>query len=203
MIKEDTVFILGAGASAPYGLPLGKQLYDVVVGEFGDGSSLAQELALATPFPRRNVDEFINALHYSGLSSVDAFLERRPEFLEVGKAMMALALLREENHSNLWNAGNNWMKYLYDRLVTDSLPEFVQNRIAFITYNYDRTFEHFLFTSLKNTYGAADEAVADVLNNLTIIHLHGRLGYLPWQRRREVVPFEVEAPVDPRLMEIC
>jgi hypothetical protein len=54
--------------------------------------------------------------------------------------------------------------------------------LAFVTFNYDRTVEHFLFTSLKNSYGRSEAECQAALDAIPIIHLHGRLGYLPWQK---------------------
>lgn len=46
MISEDTVFVLGAGASAPYGYPIGSELRDDVCLNFmKDMKSLLQDLA--------------------------------------------------------------------------------------------------------------------------------------------------------------
>jgi hypothetical protein len=39
-----------------------------------------------TNFKQNAVGEFVEGLKYSGLPSVDAFLERQPAFLEIGKA---------------------------------------------------------------------------------------------------------------------
>ena len=50
-----------------------------------------------------------------------------------------------------------------------------------IVDHFDRSLEHFLFSSLQRTYGAKDSDVAEVLEKIRIIHLDGRLGYLPWQ----------------------
>ncbi len=55
------------------------------------------------------------------------------------------------------------------------------NAISFITFNYDRSIEQFLFTALSNTYGAPADEVSEVLRGIRIVHVHGQLGYLPWQ----------------------
>lgn len=202
MITGRTVFVLGAGASQPFGLPLGNELYQRVIDHFAQNTSHTNEFFKVTSFAERDLRPFVEALHYSGLTSVDAFLERRTEFVDIGKAVMALELMKGEIHGNLWNASQNWMKYLYTRMSTDTLEQFAQNTVSFITYNYDRTLEHFLHTSLMNTYGKSEEKCAEVLSKIAIKHLHGRLGYLPWQSERDVVPFGLN-PIDARYMEIC
>jgi hypothetical protein len=103
----------------------------------------------------------------------------------------------------MWSSNRNWMKYLYQRMVTPTLEEFSQNEVGFITYNYDRTLEQFLHTSLMNTYDKDEASCAAILNGLPIIHLHGRLGYLPWQGRKMSVPFPLGASMNPLVIEEC
>ena len=209
MLNTATVFILGAGASKPYGLPLGGELYRSVLNDFGPSNqstplrdAVRHLLLNASGFSTRHIEPFVETLRYSGLTSVDAFLERRLEFVDVGKAIMAVELLGLEDHEKLWNSDENWMQYLYARLTTDTLDQFRQNEVSFITYNYDRTLEHFLHTSLKNTYGKDDLECAAVLKEIPIIHLHGRLGYLPWQSHKDMIPFGMH-PIDSRILDIC
>jgi hypothetical protein len=77
------------------------------------------------------------------------------------------------------------MKYLYGRMMTNTLEEFGYNNVAFVTFNYDRSLEHFLSVSLCNTFGKKLDESADLLReNLPIIHLHGRLGYLKWENTK-------------------
>jgi hypothetical protein len=203
MIKTETVFVLGAGAGWPYGLPLGNELYNKVIENFGAANKThVDEMLALTPFSRDAVERFVSALHYSGLTSVDAFLERRSEFLDIGKAAMAIELLKLESHAKLWDSPRNWMKHLYSRLVTDGVEQFVENKVTFITYNYDRSLEHFLCTSLCNTYDVHEHVAGRILAKKPVIHLHGRLGYLPWEAAILTVPFQVPT-LDAQLIEIC
>ena len=189
MIKTKTVFVLGAGASYPFGLPLGTGLRDWVLDNFNGNTGHAVHLYNTTNFTGGEVGAFILALRYSGFQSVDAFLERRPEFMEVGKAVMAIELVIRENQDALWRGAGNWMVYLYSAMIGNSLEEFGENEVSFITFNYDRSLEHFLATSLKNSFGKSMQDVALVLGNIPVIHLHGRLGYLPWQNDRNAIPY--------------
>ena len=42
--------------------------------------------------------------------------------------------------------------------------------------------EWFLFTSLLNSYGKTSNECVEILKSIPVIHLHGRLGYLPWEK---------------------
>ena len=57
------------------------------------------------------------------------------------------------------------------------------NDVSFVTFNYDRSLAHFLCTSLANSYGRSIEDSAKEIKLIPIIHLHGRLGYLPWENK--------------------
>jgi hypothetical protein len=183
MINVKTVFVLGAGASNPFGYPVGSGLYQAVLDNFQSGGPGNTHLLNTTRFMQKDVDGFLLALSRSGQTSVDAFLERRFEdFLEIGKAAMAIELMLRENEPLLWQQPN-WMFNLFGRMSSETLEEFDENEVAFVTFNYDRSLEHFLCTSLANYFGKPVEACAKVLLNIPIVHLHGRLGYLPWQQR--------------------
>ncbi|HAU38483.1 MAG TPA: hypothetical protein DCX07_12310 [Phycisphaerales bacterium] len=134
-------------------------------------------------FENSRATEFYKALRHSGASSVDAFLEHRTEFIDIGKVAIARALLPSENPANLFafeREGHNWYKYLWSRMNT-TFEDLPQNRISILTYNYDRSCEQFLFTAMKNTHGKSDAECAEQMKRIPIVHLHGQLGPLPWQ----------------------
>lgn len=132
-------------------------------------------------FDDKDIEDFRNEFWESGKDSVDAFLEHRPSFLEIGKVAIAQELTRYELHNELFETqGDNLYFYLYKHL--NAMPdEFQNNALTVVTYNYDRSFEHFLFTAFKRSYGLSDETTARLLEHVPIIHLHGHLGLLPWQ----------------------
>jgi hypothetical protein len=201
MITVPTVFVLGAGASAPYGLPLGIQLRLDIFKNYTMDTDRSVHLFNTTKFRRPDIDKFVDALRYSGLLSVDAFLERRPEFMEIGKSMMGVELLHGEVHDRLWQDGSNWLTYLYSSMVGNSLDEFLNNKVSLVTFNYDRSVEHFLYISLKNSFGRSSQDTAGAMRSIPIVHLHGRLGYLPWQGGNNGISFG-DNQIDGRKMDI-
>jgi len=117
--------------------------------------------------------------------SVDAFLENRPEFLEVGKAAMACALIPYEHEPRLYRISQEmrWYEYLFLKMSA-KLEEFRENELSIITFNYDRSLEHFLYLALKNSYGVPDEVYTSHLQNIPIVHVYGKLGELPYIHTR-------------------
>ena len=196
MIKRKTALIIGAGASIPYGFPSGIDLVKTIcknlyIAKDKDidmtiGINPWFNILIQIGFRSEKILEFRDALHKCGHYNIDEFLEHRREFDNIGKYAIALALVPHENTDLLFDVDEpqNWYKYLYSRMKS-SLEDFDKNNISFITFNYDRSLEHFLFTSLKHSYGVGDDKIAEKLSILKIIHLHGQLGFLPWQEKDE------------------
>lgn len=176
MFKRSTVMILGAGASIPYGFPSGAALRKQVI-EAGGNRAIDQH----TGSERPEIEKFCAELQKSQQRSVDAFLEHRPEFLSVGKKMIAWCLIQCEKESALLRPERDeWYTDLY-AWMNAPFDSFANNQLAFVTFNYDRSLEHFLFTALQSTYGLSREDTAQLLSNIPILHPHGKLGRLPWQ----------------------
>lgn len=179
MINQKTVLILGAGASKPYGLPLGMELRDSVI-RAKDNFAIFQR-ALGIEFSRDEYSEFTTELAHSGFSSVDAFLEENDKWLEIGKAAIALNLLKDEisSKNNLFppkQPKDHWYEVLWSYLKAPSWALFKKNQISIITFNYDRSIEHYLVTLLSNNYKIKPATAMRGLNNFPLLHVHGHLG---------------------------
>lgn len=182
MIKRHTVFVLGAGASHPYGFPTGEGLVNQII-----------SLASADPTPDAfgyngcvdsDVKRFAKDLADSDAPSVDAFLEHRPDFLKIGKLAICMALIPKERDVTLnreWRQSHNlgkmcWYQYLW-RAMTAEKGRFGDNRVKFVTMNYDRSLERYFFLRLKAThqYASEDECLGE-LHNIEFVHVYGSLG---------------------------
>ncbi|KPK77106.1 MAG: hypothetical protein AMJ89_03050 [candidate division Zixibacteria bacterium SM23_73] len=184
MITKPTVLILGAGASMPYGFPSGRELLRIIYDrlQFDPPGEWITTL-LKLNIPKDCIRTFRNALRYSGSSSVDAFLEHRPKFLEIGKLAITLSLIPFEEESRLFDIKmkeQSWYEYLFGKLNAP-FDSFDENKLSIITFNYDRSIEHYIFTAMISKYGKSGEECKRKLDNIPIIHVHGRLGALPWQ----------------------
>lgn len=181
MTTRPTVLILGAGASAPFGFPLGRGLLLRVVGGIRRKESNPYERLLACGFPGDHILNFADELDVSMQLSVDAFLENRPEFLDVGKAAIVAALIPYEAESNLNRSPDkpHWYEYLFQRLCPNR-KEFESSTLSIITFNYDRSLEHFLFRSLRSSFGLSDKDCKPLLQTVPVVHVHGQLGALDY-----------------------
>jgi hypothetical protein len=209
MFTEKTVLILGAGASAPYGFPSGEGLVADVVNGLRNPSGLFD--CVRQCYLRELSQDFADRL--VGATSVDAFLEKKEneEFLDLGKFCIAAALLPKENERQMFEEyGRNWYRQLFDRLVEDCPFEGLgENKLSIITFNYDRSLEHYLITALyKRHRGRSMVECRDALSAIKIMHVYGKLGRLPWEEEdktvdapylRKPVPFGEQAPRETQL----
>lgn len=190
MITKRTVLVLGAGASVPFKFPSGLQFLDTICNRLGSKTSLEFKLISECTPEIRDILRFRDALSRSGQPSVDAFLEHRTEFIDIGKTAIAAVLLQYERTPALFESKReqNWYQYLLNLLSTP-FEDLNKKRLSIITFNYDRSFEHYLFTSLKNRYHITNQEFVEKLPSIPIIHVHGKLGSLPWEEnvREETV----------------
>ena len=148
MISEPTVFVLGAGASCPYGYPSGKELREDIISSFcaqyeryiEAHPNLKPYLAMES----NKAKEFTDKFNKSSTKSIDLFLARNPEFEDIGKKAIALRILAAEYVSKfrecIENREFDWYLYIFDRLTGDIVKKndyirLNENSVSFITFN--------------------------------------------------------------------
>lgn len=123
MIKNDTVLILGAGASRAYGFPLGVKLKAMIWNElheilhtFKNNNSVTKQVLverLGITSVEDDIKKFKNALLLSPDYSIDSFLEHQSDdFKAIGKIGIAACLLPLEKRDYLYD---DWMKVYIKR----------------------------------------------------------------------------------------
>lgn len=140
--------------------------------------------------------------------SIDNFIDSHrsnTRIAEVGKLAIASSILKAERQSTLFiNPTNIYNKLDFSRVADTWFNSFFQliclnsqeedlpgrlSRVRVVTFNYDRTLEHYLFNSIQNYYGSSPERAAEILSHLTVLHPYGQVGNLPWQNCGVAVPF--------------
>ncbi len=178
MISKRTVLILGAGASQPYGYPLHAEFKEEILRKLEDKASRT-ELSEHYGYSDFLIGNFASSFRWSGVDNIEEFLAARSEFGEIGKIAIAESILSREDKDILFR-GESWYQYLYDAM-NDSFESFAENKISFITFNFDRSLETFLFESLKNSYGKPEAEVVQRLKKIPVIHLRGQIWSLSRQ----------------------
>ena len=184
MILKPTTLLLGAGASAHLGYPVGAELRDQMLRvlqpeRFREMGSLAVEVPTQATEVQR--EDFFNHLSRGGWSSPDAYLEKYPKHLELGKWLIAALLKKHEDPDKLFYPHRNgWYGILGNALDAGTPDEFRKNRLSIVTFNYDRSIECFLHNMVKYKYHFTDADAWKLVNEtIRIVHVHGTLGGYP------------------------
>jgi len=205
MITTPTAFILGAGASVPYGLPTGNELRFTLA----HVASAYHHRLLDCGFSEEAIEQFRRRLAKHDDESIDQFLSNfdpsqpdHAELISIGKHAIAACILFAENHwTRLWDperdadshdrpssAPQKW----YTRLLNDILANSHMSDLAtlhhapiyFITFNYDRSLEQYFLDNIRSRCEAqgikdADQAAREVVAQMRIHHIYGKAGDLP------------------------
>jgi len=221
MLDKKTVFVLGAGASCPYGYPSGKHLREYICLPTNIPSAKAEALDEAIG-SKSGFGDFRKKFEKSSTKSIDLFMARNPKLAPVGKCIIAFEIFNAE-HRSLFREqaewvqemrrsqmsestreqylakkdfqGGIWYEYLFDRLTAglarnDDLPDFSEGKVAFITFNYDRSLEYFLYESFHNSFTEIPESqIVQSLKGLRILHIYGQIAPLKWQDSAQGVDY--------------
>jgi hypothetical protein len=199
MITKKTVFVLGAGASMPYGFPSGAELRKMLcVPATKDFSTRAVDWV--TPLEKNGISErdsirFAESFLKSRVVSIDSFLSRRStDFGEIGKTAIAAIICAFEEPAALHKIDNedDWYGYLWNALISGihKCDELGRNQVSFITFNYDRSLEYFLLQSCKETFGVSHQEAVKALEPIKIIHVYGQLGLLDFDGAYQARAYE-------------
>ena len=184
MVELETVLVLGAGASWDFRFPTGGELVSRILENIGNSANqmyqLFHDACYGEDLPM--AEKFHAVLMKAKPLSIDAWLEHNPQFIEVGKVAIAIALLQCEQGAGLRRqAKGDWYQLLFERL-NSPFENFQQNKLSIVTFNYDRLFEHRLFETFRYTHTEkSEEDCREKLNQLHILHVYGSLGRLEWQ----------------------
>lgn len=181
MITQKTLLVLGAGASQPYGFPVGTKLLDDLCNLSASSSGPLLNLMEQGGFSANDVKGFGGALRDSGLPSIDIFLSRQARFAEIAKLALAGHLGGLERRDSVTGVAieDNWYRHLWGRMQdgADNLQALLSgNRLRIVTFNYDRSLEYFLHRAMQNTFdGVTPDAAHEALGKIQIEHVYGAL----------------------------
>jgi len=202
---QNAVFVLGAGASCPYGFPSGKELREqIITDHVADCEDYLTAKGKQRPIisqARDKAKKFVDKFRKSTTKSIDLFLARNPEFSGEGRRAIIFRILSAEHASRFReetkNRNQDWYRWLFEQL-TDKLvrkedyTRFCENDVTFITFNYDRSLEHFLYESLLNSFnGICEEKIIEQLKHVKICHVFGQVGPLEWQGQYNEIKYRV------------
>jgi hypothetical protein len=140
--------------------------------------------------------------------------------ISLGKVAIASAILAAERESTLGSTrGNNpndiyramtnlnncWLKYVLTALSPGTHRRKIDDifsDVAFVTFNYDRCIEQYLYWAFQKASGTSAQDAAHILASIPIVHVYGDLGRLPFQNGvAPVVSFGSKASIKPHIYE--
>lgn len=186
-------------------------------GRLGGGNSTIRE-AMYQLAQRLGASGDINAYVKSALliqsamsqaPSIDNFIDTHRadvRIAECGKLAIAAEILSAERASKLYvDPSNSYNKLKFGSVEDTWFNAFFQlltlntpfgslverlNSVKVVSFNYDRTLEHFLHQAIQNYYGRSSDEAACALRSLVILHPYGSVGALPWQQAPTIaVPY--------------
>jgi len=171
----EPTLVLGAGASADYGMPTGKELVSEVIQCCSDQHLLFPKL-LECGCSRSELVELGRRLRDSEPDSIDFFLAANPDLRNVGKRAIAAVLLKSENADSV---RGSWYKMLFCQMLRDiSLSS--ARVVHIVTFNYDRSLELYFYRAALAHFAHRDRAQPFLAHIIPWVrHLHGRLVELP------------------------
>lgn len=201
MIEEPTCLILGAGASAPYGLPTTRNLRNLILPlRSEDGATAAARFPLKMPDrswltgedPAEEWNIYLNQVsEAAGLkeflpsfyskfngsdSSIDWFLRRHDSmFGEVARLHIAAVLLACEREDKL--SGDRY-RTLLEEILPRNLESLEEGKLSVISFNYDRSFERYFLRQFEDLCALSPDEALAALGRIQIAHVYGQLGTL-------------------------
>ena len=213
MFKNDTVFILGAGASWHYGYPTGEGLVDQMLAmaiRFRDhcnarlsSSYVVHEVPAyveslrdqskgvtgareAWALVKNQCEDFINRIQVVRPTMIDYFLGWNASLRPIGTLLIAAVILecegtfeKTKRNKNRPADGahykDNWYRFLTHKLLIEcsNASHLLDNKVKFITFNYDTSLENHLLESLNAIDIMTIEKVVDFLQKDRVIHVYG------------------------------
>jgi hypothetical protein len=184
MVRTPTTFVVGAGASKPFHLPLGSDL--LTRSKRLEASSYEYQLVLwQTRIEAKRFNEVLADLSKYPGPSIDDYLEKRrhsEDTQRIGRALIAAFMgvsirgTRAAENSKP-EPKQDWIKYIVRQMVdgASTFDQFVTgNAVRFVTFNFDSIIEERLHQLVSTTYDVGYDAQR-LREAVPVIHVHGRL----------------------------
>ena len=176
-MQPSVVLVLGTGASLSMGYPSGSALRQALLPSSIE--KLTQAIVdSSTGIHREDVEAFATTFRDSQMISIDAFLARCPDMVDIGKRAIAAVLLTKEQSELLHSCDQDdlWYQYFFNHISTEDWNSLDFSNFGVITFNYDRSLEHYLRNALSASYNKPLELCEEKLRSLKIVHVYGVLG---------------------------
>jgi len=208
MITARTCLVLGAGASAPYGLPPARALRDLIlVQQVADADVAAERYAPAalgeqfTPsarkhegFPKMAWGALLNKRVMGAGCSHEEIQNFRAEFF--ASHFPSVDKFLQANEARCGRAGllhiatvllaceelhrldKNWYSDLLQAITPEGPTDLKEGMLSVVTFNYDRSFERFFLDAFRFGFNVSDAQAHNIFDRIDVVHAYGQLGDL-------------------------
>ena len=140
MFEKPTVFILGAGASHPYGFPLGRDLVWDIIRRIEVRDNEDVRLFRDLDCTDRQMIGLASELRAADPPSIDDFLKRREDLRSLGKLAIANELMRIEGEGALSAATTEqWYRLLVAKITDRAFKDIPSSNVRIVSFNCDRS----------------------------------------------------------------
>jgi hypothetical protein len=142
--------------------------------------------------------QLIDRLQHMEPLVIDYFLGWNPPLHDLGRMMIAGSLLERESHGSPFRNRNrekgeggagadNWVRFIAHELLMglSHSDQLLNNRVRFITFNYDNSLEKRLEQALSANNVLSREHISAFLAGGRIIHMYGALKDVPPPKRED------------------
>ncbi|MDR3002077.1 MAG: hypothetical protein LBU89_12550 [Fibromonadaceae bacterium] len=189
MKEKNDLFIIGAGASVPYGFPSSEILLEKIKSKASSWKDIKKDVAylykselneLERPGIIGAATKLSTDLNMSMMVSIDDFMRNRASSekpilkiqADLIKRVIAEIILNSEKNIK---PVVDWLHYLCSQI---DRGDAIFTNSEFITFNYDRLLEYSIFNYLTCDKKHQSKDAIKEINKMNIIHANGSLGSL-------------------------
>jgi len=214
MFNRRTTFIVGAGASDEFGLPVGSTLKERISGDlryrfdFGHLKTGDKNLhdTIIRHWPGNPNAIFHSCITLSSsmeiFASVDEAINHKREdenAVAVGKMAIINRIAKAERESKIYGRSkreifdlhqSTWLYHFLSIATRESTISDLFNifsNVTIINFNYDRIIEHYLYNALTQRFQMAADQAAEAVSLLKIVRPYGSIGALPELKGNQAV----------------
>ena len=178
MNRSGTLLILGAGASYPYGLPIARELKQIIAQPGIDWRKWDSYYYSANSKTWSLLNQFRCDLHEFGPSSIDEFVETNKAYEDVARIEIARAILSAEDRDKLFVQKNGSWYHLISKVILADLAGNRSPSMRIVTFNYDRSLEFYVARQISIVMAKSFLDACRMVHAYPIFHVNGWMGNL-------------------------